>query len=295
MRRLPPLNQLKAFESAGRLGSFKAAASELCVSEAAISQHIRSLEGYLGAPLFIRTYSGVLLTDSGSKFTFSLTKALDSMAEATAKFKHSELEGALRVSVAPSLGSRWLLPRLELFKQAYPDIVVELIITPSIARLGADADLAIRHGSGTWKDAEATLLKNEILVPVASKTLLGKKRIRSPDKLLDYPLLSAINRKQEWQHWLISQGISISQEQKFVTFDNVGLALDAAIAGVGICLIDRDLVREDFKQKRLKMVLDQTVGGISSYYVVMARGGTPDPKVLAFKQWLISEATQENE
>lgn len=289
MKKLPPLNQLKAFEAAGRLGSFKAAAADLCVSEAAISQHIRALEAYLGAPLFIRTYSGVILTAAGTEFSETLTQAFDLIKSASAKFLASELKGAVRISVAPSLGSRWLIPRLSAFSEKFPEIQVEPIMTPRLVKLGSDADMSIRHGTGNWKDAKATRLMGESLIPVASKSLTGST-IHSPHELLNYPLLTAVRRKSEWHHWFIAQGVSIATQQQFVVYDTVALALDAAIAGVGICLIDKTLVHEDLKEGRLNLVCDRPVPGINSYYVVVPKGSTPDPKVVALSQWLCDEA-----
>ena len=289
MRKLPPLNQLKAFEAAGRLGSFKEAAKDLCVTEAAISQHIRKLESYLGAPLFIRTYSGVLLTASGAEYSRSLSEAFDLMFTASNKFTESELIGSIRVSVAPSLGTRWLLPRLPSFTERQPDIRVEPIMTPNLVRLGTDADLAIRHGGGNWNDAEAVHLMNESLIPVASKSLIESAPLKSPEDLLNFPLLTAVRRKAEWHHWFISQGVKISPDRQFVAYDTVALAVDAAIAGVGVCLIDKALITPDLKQGRLEIVMDRPVPGLNSYYLVLPRNATQDPKVLAFRRWLEEE------
>lgn len=290
MRRLPPLNQLKAFEAAGRLGSFKAAAIDLNVSEAAVSQHIRALESYLGAPLFIRTHSGVLLTEAGAKYADKLTQAFDSIDEASAEFRRTEMQGVLKVSVVPSLGNRWLLPRLEGFAEQHPDIQIEPIMTPQLTHLGSEADIAIRHGNGVWGDAEATLLKSEMLIPVASDLFLEEHETNSAQALMKCSLLTATPRKREWPHWFVAQGVKPPATLKYVVYDTVALALDAAISGVGICLIDRTLIQDDLKQGRLKVVLDKPVAGINSYYVLMAKASTPDPKALLFKQWLIAEA-----
>lgn len=293
MNPIPPLNQLKAFEAAGRLGSFKAAANELAVSEAAISQHIRSLESYLGAPLFLRTYSGVVLTEAGAAYAAQLSQAFDIIKAASSQFRASELKGALRLSIAPSLGNRWLLPRLAKFSALYPDILVEPILSPNLIRLGNDADIAIRHGNGSWTDAQATLLKNESLVPVASPSLLSRQRLQVADSVLDYPLLTAANRKAEWSHWLISQGVRVTPGQRYVTYDTIALAIDAAISGVGICLIDRSLIASDLKNRRLKIAFNKGVEGLKSYYILMAKTGTPDPKAEIFKAWLLQQAAED--
>lgn len=290
MRRLPPLNHLKAFEAAGRLGSFKAAAADLSVSEAAVSQHIRALESYLGAPLFIRTHSGVLLTPAGERYVEQLTQAFDCIDAASSEFRQTEMKGVLKVSVVPSLGNRWLLPRLERFAKAHPEIQIEPILTPQLTHLGSEADIAIRHGNGVWGDAEASLLKSEMLIPVASDLFLSEHETSSAQMLMQCSLLTAMPRRREWPHWFVAQGEQPPATLKYVVYDTVALAIDAAIAGVGVCLIDKSLIQDDLKQGRLKVVSDKPVPGINSYYVLLAKGATPDPRALLFKEWLIAEA-----
>jgi len=295
MRQLPPLNHLKAFESAGRLGSFANAASELGVSDSAISQHVRSLEDFLGAPLFLRSYSGVTLTEAGNDYLPHLTSALDLIETASTEFRKTHLTGALRVSVVPSLGSRWLLPRLEQFSRAYPHISVEPLITPQIVRLGeGEADIAIRHGNGNWIDADVSFLRDEKLVPVAAPDYIRRKKVNSVRELLECPLLSASARRLEWPHWFVSQGVSLPASQRFITYDTIALAIDAAIAGIGVSLVDRSLVSEDIRLRRLKIVFDFPVSGLGAYFVAMPKMKTTSPKAIAFRNWLIAESASDS-
>ena len=114
-RRLPSLNALKAFEAAQRTGSFTDAAAELFVTHAAISRHIRDLEDWLGTQLFLRTGRGVLATDAGQRFGAKLTPLFDALAEATREAAAVGDVRLLKVSVEPSIASRWLVPRLGRF------------------------------------------------------------------------------------------------------------------------------------------------------------------------------------
>ena len=128
-RRLPSLNALKAYEAAARLENFTEAAAELFVTHAAISRHVRDLEDWLGTPLFTRTGRGVELTDAGRRFALRLTPLFDQLADATREAAAVGDVRQLKVSVEPSIASRWLVPRLGRFNDLHPDI--ELSIDPT--------------------------------------------------------------------------------------------------------------------------------------------------------------------
>ena len=166
-RRLPPLNQLRAFEAAARPQSFSKAAEELFVTHAAISRHVRELEEWLGTPLFVRTGRGVVLTDAGRRYGARLTPIFDAIAEAT---RDAMVEGdSSHLTVAPdgAFASRWLVPRLGRFNALHPDI--ELDVSPgeyfSDFHSGED-DVGIRYGPGDWPEVEAELLLKAKIFPV---------------------------------------------------------------------------------------------------------------------------------
>ena len=158
-RRLPSLNALKAFEAAARLESFTDAATELFVTHAAISRHIRDLEEWLGTQLFIRTGRGVDLTDAGQRYVSRLTPLFDQIADATREAAAVGDVRQLLVTVEPSSASRWLVPRLGRFNELHPDI--ELSIDPNSKfadfRSG-EADVGIRYGPGGWDNVEVMKL-----------------------------------------------------------------------------------------------------------------------------------------
>lgn len=235
-----------------------------------------------------------MLTNAGSKYLPVLTQALDSIADASSNFRSSNLSGILRVSVVPSLGSRWLIPRLDQFALAYPDIIVEPLVTPQVARMNDGvADIAIRHGNGNWADADIIMLRDERLVPVASSGLIKRRQISSGTHLLQYPLLSARARSTEWPHWFVSQGIKLPSSQRFITYESISLAIDASIAGIGIALVDQGLISNDIRQRRLLVLLDNPVSGLGAYYIAMPKSKTPNPKAIVFRDWLISEAARD--
>src|SRR5215510_14955580 len=148
--RLPPLNALRAFEVAARHNSFTGAATELRVSHAAVSRHVRALEARLGVTLFRRAKRGVELTEDGMRYLNAVSAAFESIAEATEALAKPK-DVRVRVSVEPAFAGRWLIHRLGRFQTAHPDVDVVLEASPRLVDLARDeADLAIRYGQGGW-------------------------------------------------------------------------------------------------------------------------------------------------
>jgi DNA-binding transcriptional LysR family regulator len=290
-RRLPPLTHVRAFEAAARHESFKAAAAELHVTEAAVSQHVKQLEGWLDVALFRRTPRGVRLTDAGAAYRPDLTDALDRIADATARVTGGTMTGVLTVSVAPSLGTRWLIPRLHRFTDRHPEIAVRPRVSPTLTDLNAEGvDLAIRHGTGDWPGVRAEHLKDEHLVPVCAPNYAADGDAADPDGLAAMPVLAAEPRSGEWPHWLRAVGAGRDQPAHAVTYATLALALDAAIAGAGVALADRDLVAADVAAGRLCIPVDHACAGPKAYYVVYPDSARVDPRVAVFRDWLMAEA-----
>jgi DNA-binding transcriptional LysR family regulator len=201
-RRLPSLNQLRAFEAAARPQSFSKAAEELFVTHAAVSRHVRELEEWLGTQLFVRTGRGVVLTDAGKRYAARLTPIFDAIAEAT---RDAMIEGdSSHLTVAPdgAFASRWLIPRLGNFNAAHPEI--ELSVSPgeyiSDFYKGED-DIAIRYGTGGWPEVEAELLCTARIFPVCAPQVIADDPPETPDDLARFTLLHE-NSQQWWADWL---------------------------------------------------------------------------------------------
>ena len=167
-RRLPPLNALRAFEAAARLGSFSAAAQELRVTDSAVSQQVRTLERYLGTRLFKRLPRGLLLTELGSTYLPVLTAGFDRLSEATVRLRSGGVGGLLTVAALPAFASGWLLPRIGRFRERYPRVDLLLKTSRALADFRReDVDVAIRFGAGTSADTKSILLLPEDVFPVA--------------------------------------------------------------------------------------------------------------------------------
>src|SRR5262247_1321988 len=176
LRRLPPLNALRAFEVAARHNSFTGAATELRVSHAAVSRHVRALEGRLGVTLFRRAKRGVELTDDGRRYLKAVSAAFEAIAEATEALAKPK-DVRVRVSVEPAFAGRWLIHRLGRFQAAHPDVDVVLDASPQLVDLARDeADLAIRYGQGGWPGMQEDQLAPSCVYPVGQKQLRGRGR-----------------------------------------------------------------------------------------------------------------------
>ena len=165
--RLPPLNAVRAFDAVARLGSVRAAAEELAVTPAAVSQQLRVLEAHLGIALTQRHGRGLALTDPGRTWHGEIARHLRAIALAAERVRPGRR--VVQVTVVQSFGSRWLMPRLASFTARAPEIEVRIDASPVLADLARDPfDLAIREGRGVYPDAESVRLFPLEFVPVAS-------------------------------------------------------------------------------------------------------------------------------
>jgi LysR family glycine cleavage system transcriptional activator len=181
MRRLPPLNALRFFEAAARHSSFLHAAKELHVTASAISHQIRTLEEFVGTPLFRRDGRQVLLTHEGENYLQAVREGLALLAAATDRLVAPRSSGILTLSVAPAFATPWLVPRLAAFQLKHPDIEVRLISSLDLVDFSkSDVDAAIRYGAGRWPGLQSHRLFSDDLVPVASHPSEGSRTLQTP-------------------------------------------------------------------------------------------------------------------
>ena len=292
-RRLPSLNGLKAFEAAARNESFTDAAAELLVSHAAISRHIKELEENLGTQLFIRTGRGVELTEAGKRFGGRLTPLFDQLADSAREAAAVGEARPLRVSVQPSIASRWLVARLGAFNTLHPDI--ELNIDPSndLVDFYTDPfDLGLRYGLGGWDDVEAVKLSNVIVFPVCSPALLAKYPALQPADLAGMNLIHE-DKKQWWADWLASAGVKSSGDWRGPIFQNQ-LALEAAEAGQGFALGDPILCTDSLLEGWLARPFNLDMKEHGGYWLVRRKGSRETGPMRAFREWLAGEFVETN-
>lgn len=287
-RRLPPLNGLKAFEAAARLESFTAAAEELNVSHAAISRHIRELEGRLAVKLFIRTGRGVALTKAGRAYGEALTPSFDAIATATEKLTRRHRAPRLAISVEAAFAARWLVPRLGQFSQLHPEIELDIDPDDRVIDFRKDEfDLAIRYGKGGWQDVDAVVLTRLNVFPVCSPGFLRKHPMHQLSDLAGVSLLHQDNR-QVWQAWLVEAGAGGDLPLRSGPMFQSHLAIGAAEAGQGVALADNVTAADALRDGRLVRPFD-CVLPLAGYYLVTPKGGGRSKAVKAFAEWLRAE------
>jgi LysR family transcriptional regulator, glycine cleavage system transcriptional activator len=238
-QRLPPLAALRAFDAVARHRSIQAAAAELGVSAAAVSQHVKALEADLGVSLLYRRHRGVALTASGRRLAPNLMAGFASLATGVALMREDGHSGKLTVSAAPSLATKWLVPRLDgLFQAAHPEIEVQVIADGELCDFARDGvDIALRHGLGGYPGCVSHELLPAILTPVCAPWMARDLTARgSPADLLGYLLLHDANCEYDppvpgWVDWFAAAGVQNAAASKGPRFSDTHLALEPPSQG----------------------------------------------------------------
>jgi len=295
-RPLPPLNALRAFESAGRHLSFTKAAAELNVTPAAISHQVKALEAALEVPLFRRLTRALRLTDAGQAALPTLSQGFDKLAQGVEQMRAHCESGLLTISVSPSFGAMWLVPRLEHFRIRHPDIEIRIDGTDRRVDLARDdADMALRYGPGGYNGVRVDYLFSPVNTPVCSPALLsGEHPLRQPDDLHHHTLLHVDWKDAEasWRMWLLAAGLHDIDPTRGPRFTMENMAVQAALDGHGVALIGDILVADDLAAGRLVRPFDSNLSTplTFSYYLLSAKDSAEQPKVAAFREWLLEEA-----
>jgi DNA-binding transcriptional LysR family regulator len=279
---------MRLFEAAGRLLSFKAAAEDLCITPSAISHGVQTLEDWLGVELFIRGNRSLTLSDAGAAYLPQVQAALEMLARASETVPGRKPTGRLAVSVPPTFGMRWLLPRLLRFNERHPRIEVTVDTSHRRVDFSRDGiDIAIRMGKGDWPGLHSTCLVREKLVPVCAPHLAPS--IRSADDLCKNTLLHVTKASEDWAGWGALAGVDIADAAGGLRFDTVQMALEAAVGGSGIALGRLPLIEQDLTANRLVQILGPPRFCSTGYWLVMQRETILRPEVNAFRNWIIAE------
>jgi LysR family glycine cleavage system transcriptional activator len=294
---LPPLNALRAFEASARLGSFVAAAAELRVSAAAVSQQVRRLERYLDTPLFQRLARGLVLTEHGRDYVPQLSSGFELLGESTARLRTKRAGGVLTLTTLAAFANGWLLPRLARFRERAPRVDVVLQTSRTLVDFRReDVDLAIRFAPGAGRGLHGELLCHEELFPVASPRLL--RGGRTPDNLAaleDYPLLHDVDAHPEqpwmsWRGWFERAGLDPAPATRGIRFTDSVVLIGAATAGLGIALGRLPHVAPMLARGQLIRVTQESCRAPWSYYLVAPSAHFARPVVRAFVDWALQEA-----
>jgi LysR family glycine cleavage system transcriptional activator len=294
LRRLPPLNALKAFEAAARHESFTQAAEELFVTQGAVSHQVKALELELGIKLFNRERQRLIITEAGREYLTILRDAFDRIAVGTERLLQRQSSGALTVSTSPDFAAKWLVSRLGRFAEEHPSIDLRVSATlhhVDFAR--EDVDLAVRHGDGNWPGLDVVRLSAEQLFPVCSpKLMAGRHRLTKPADVLKFPLIYVDDRR-DWTKWLEAAGVQGAELSHGPVLNRVSMAIDAAIDGQGIVLARTTLAAADLINGRLIRPFAAELRLSKTYWIICPKATTTLPKIVIFRDWLLAEAADD--
>ncbi|MGI9416897.1 MAG: transcriptional regulator GcvA [Geminicoccaceae bacterium] len=294
MGRLPPLNAMRAFDAAARHLSFTRAADELHVTQAAISHQVKALEQDLRVPLFRRMNRALALTDEGQALLPFVRNAFEQLSAGVGELERFCCGGTLTVTAPPTFAGEWLVPRLGRLHLAHPEIDLRLNASPRVVDLLREGvDCGIRHGEGVWPGLCSYRLFQPVVKPVCSPALLeGDHPLRTPADLAHHTLLHAIDGFDEWQLWLRAAGVDGIDLSRGLRFDNGDHAMKAAVAGAGVAIGRRPLINDELANGRLIEPFDVSLDNQCAYHLVVPEGTADQPKIAAFRGWLLNEAAR---
>jgi LysR family glycine cleavage system transcriptional activator len=294
MRKLPPLNAIRAFEAAARHESFTAAANELCVTVTAISHQVRQLEAMLGRKLFERSGRAVVLTAEGHAVFPLLREGFDRMASAFDAIRPPADGDAITVSTTRAFAERWLMPRLARFNAAFPTVVVNIDATEDVVTPGVKGiDLAVRYGHANRTQESSVLFKDSYIAVAASAICPPAARLAiddfRPRPLLAYRWKNATLDSPAWSAWLTGISHDARWDSRISWYSEEPLALHAAERGFGPLLCSDALVGEQLREGTLRLVDGPALPGFA-FRLVEAPRATRRKSVTAFVDWLRGEA-----
>lgn len=293
------LDLLRGFEAAARLLSFTTAAQELFLTQSAVSRQVQQLEEQLGVKLFERRTRALVLTEAGERYYREVAKALVQLREATAAVR-ARPEPVVRLTTTVTFASLWLVPRLADFQTHHADIPVHCVADDALRELErVSLDVAIRYCPASMAGPGAVRLFGELVTPVASPTLLKKRRVRTMEDLLVMPLLDRDDPKGagswlSWKAWCAAMGFA-PPRRKGLSFSHYDQMMQAAVAGQGVALGRIPLINDFLEDRRLALALPGGQHAWTSdraYWLVVAPGAAGRSEVKVFADWLTAEASR---
>jgi LysR family glycine cleavage system transcriptional activator len=295
MRQMPNLRALQIFESAARLSSFLHAAKELNVTPSAVSHQIRLLESDLGVVLFHRVNRSVVLTDAGSHYLEVVGNAFGRLEAASHTVGRMSASDILTISIAPSLATKWLMPRLWDFTDKHTDIDVRILATgaPLSDLRGGTIDIDIRYGSILREAAMIThAFPKERIVAFCSPNIITQDTpLAVHADIRHHALIHSEVNLFRWANWVqefCSDALDVSRGPRF---DRSFLSIEAAVAGRGICLESMLLVEKELAEGTLVMPFSDLGPEIDCHYITYLRSRARLPKIQAFRDWLLTNLT----
>ncbi|WP_425318942.1 LysR substrate-binding domain-containing protein [Pseudomonas nitroreducens] len=278
LKHWPPLNALRGFEAAARLGSFHKAAEELHLTQSAISQQIRSLESFVEQPLFYRSGRKVALTDAGADLLSTTQSMLQQLAVGIRRLDQYRKPNQLVVNTTPAFARHWLVPRLGDFHARYPQIDLWLLTTDETPDMASQTiDIAVRDDLTAQAECRFRVLLEDRLYPACHPSVLAQAE----------PSRTTLHgeREMDWAHWQVQGGADVGQRSEGLNFSDPGLLLDAASQGLGIALVSQLLAGDARQNGLLAPLSEQTVRG-PNWSLLVHQQSERNAQAQGFCEWL---------
>jgi LysR family glycine cleavage system transcriptional activator len=289
-----PLLGLRAFEATARHLSVSKAAEELCVTPGAVSQQVKLLEEAVGVSLLKRKGRAVELTDAGQVLRPALTQAFDLMALTLDAVGKRPQHSALKLCLLPTLAEKWLMPRLGRFHGAHPELDIQILTSFRDIRFDReDVDMASYMGKELPPGMDGVRLFDDEFLPVCSPAFMkGSLKLQAPKDLARATLLHSVRRMDDWQRWLTLAGQRALRPQRSLSFENSSLAIQAAVDGVGVAMVQRAYVKEHLKAGTLVAPFELVGRSEQGYYLVWPAQRAMSGGFKSFLEWILREAGQ---
>lgn len=299
---MPGTRALRTLEAAGRHLNFTRAADELGLTPAAVSHQIKEIEDQLGVVLFTRTSRSIRLTEAGAALCDAAADAIDVLNRAVSRArKLTRGTALLKVTLDAQFASKWLMRRIDGFRKLHPDIELRFDISYDVRDFDLDdVDVAIRFGMGKYPGLRADRLFDNMIIPVCSPRLLASgPPLRVPRDLFHHTLVHIEWSQQgvtwpNWRMWMAAAGVDDFDDSRAIVFTTSSDAVQAAIDGSAVALADFAMVANDLSEGRLVRPFDLgiRVSREFAYFLVYPKATADDPRIAAFREWIIEEAAK---
>jgi LysR family transcriptional regulator, glycine cleavage system transcriptional activator len=285
-----PLRAIVVFDAVARCRSLSKAAAELNVTPSAVSQQIQALEVHLGTTLLTKAGRGVVLTEAGENYFEMIAEDVQRIAAATQRIRGLRSRSVLTVRTTPTLGSKWLLPRLGSFISAHPDVELRLNGTTEATDFSRETvDLEIRHGEGRWPGMHVEGLAEESFLPVCSPAYAGAAEMSAGD-LARHRLIHSVKAQVQWTQWFARAGVAPAVAGHRLLFDRSHMAIDAAAGGLGVALESDLMMWRELRDATLVCPVREPPGiRLTTQWIVCPFDHLQKTKVRLFLDWLRAE------
>ncbi len=286
MRKLPSLSMLRVFEETCRTLSFSKAADALFITQSAASRQMKQLEEFLGKLLFVRSHSGLALTQDAMLLLPVVRQSLDILEEGV---RHVQLHNPLqhlRLQIAPTFATRWLAPRLVTLRQRNSQLQIALI--SETRQKYCDFDCAVRFGQAS-EGVDGEWLCHEQLVLGGSPLLMINGVFPPLNTQPQLHILDGDSRMDTWQRWLAAAGRSEVQELGGLEFSTQDQVINACITGAGYAVLDKMMIRNELNSGLLILLSPLELKSTNGYWLEIPPGKRELPRVQYFHDWLRAE------